>query len=112
MTGTDSLRLEAEPALDWRRRWFSEGGREVQLTRFVLLRGIGFIYLVAFAILVQQGLPLLGSRGLMPVRVFLARVREQSPSLASAVWNVPSLFWLGCSDRWLLALAWLGLLLE
>jgi hypothetical protein len=111
MTGSESVRLEAEPALHWRRRWFSEGGRDVQLTRFVLLRGVGFIYLVAFGILVQQGLPLLGSRGLMPVRVFLARVSEQTPSWTSAVWNVPSLFWLSCSDGWLLGLAWLGLLL-
>jgi len=111
MVGTESLRPEREPALELRRRWFSEGARELQLTRFVLLRGVGFIYLVAFGILVQQGLPLLGSRGLLPVAPFLARVREASPSLASAVLSVPSLFWIDCSDRWLLGLAWLGLLL-
>ena len=43
-----------------RRRWFAEAARDVQLTRFALLRGLGFIYLVGFTILIAQGLPLLG----------------------------------------------------
>jgi hypothetical protein len=75
------------------------------------LRGIGFIYVVAFAILVAQGLPLLGQHGLMPISAFLTRVAASSPSGPSAFWEVPSLFWLNSSDAFLCALAWLGLAL-
>ena len=58
----------------------------MQLTRLVLLRGIGFIYLVAFSILVLQVLPLLGSRGLLPAASFLAQVRRCSPFLQRRGW--------------------------
>jgi len=111
MAGTEPLPPEADPAPPLRRRWCAEAARDVQLTRFVLLRGVGFIYVVAFSILVRQGLPLLGARGLMPAARFLERVREAHPSLGSALLELPSLFWIDCSDRCLLLLAWLGLLL-
>ncbi|HWO13012.1 MAG TPA: lipase maturation factor family protein, partial [Polyangiaceae bacterium] len=99
----------SDPALaGLRRRWFAEAARDVQLTRFTLLRGLGFIYLVGFAILIRQGLPLLGQRGLMPIAVFLAQVRAASSDGASAFWAAPSLFWLSSSDAVFQALAWLG----
>jgi len=91
-----------------RRRWFAGGARDVQLTRFVLLRGLGFIYCVAFAILVQQVLPLLGARGILPIPFFLKRIGALSDSRLSAWLTAPSLFWLDSSDTALLALAWLG----
>ena len=37
--------MAAEIAPSLRRRWFAEAARDVQLTRFMLLRGLGFIYL-------------------------------------------------------------------
>ncbi|SVD71283.1 uncharacterized protein METZ01_LOCUS424137, partial [marine metagenome] len=36
------------------------------LTRFVFLRFLGGMYFVAFLILVNQGLPLIGENGLLP----------------------------------------------
>ena len=80
------------------------------LARVVLLRGLGFMYVVAFAILVRQVTPLIGSRGLLPVAPFLERVWSHFGG-ARALWHLPTLFWIGCSDRALLALSWLGLLL-
>ena len=71
-------------ALGLPRRWFGDAARDAQLTRFVLLRGLGFIYFVAFWIAVRQGLPLLGSHGLMPIDRFLGRV-EQTLGAADAV---------------------------
>jgi Lipase maturation factor len=100
--------LTSEPAVGLRWRWFAEAAENLQLTRFALLRGLGFIYLVGFLILIEQGLPLLGEHGLMPVARFLERVRQGSESGAGAFWAVPSLFWLNASDVSLLALAWLG----
>ena len=40
-----------------------------RLTRFVFLRGIGFIYFVAFLCAANQVVPLLGQHGLLPGRL-------------------------------------------
>jgi hypothetical protein len=80
------------------------------VTRAVLVRGLGFIYVVAFAILARQLEPLLGSRGLLPVAPYLERVSQHFGGSA-ALLRVPTLFWLGCSDRTLLAAAWAGVVL-
>ncbi len=77
-------------------------GSQYYLTRFVFQRALAFIYVIGFLILVNQGIPLLGARGLLPVKNFLRRGRFR---------HSPSLFWLGSSDRVFRALAWLGLAL-
>jgi lipase maturation factor len=100
--------MAAEIAPSLRSRWFAEAARDVQLTRFMLLRGLGFIYLVGFLIVIGQGLPLLGERGLLPIGVFLSRLRESGASASVAFWAAPSLFWLSSSDAMFQALAWLG----
>ncbi|HTQ05101.1 MAG TPA: lipase maturation factor family protein [Polyangiaceae bacterium] len=84
--------------------------RQYLLTRVVLLRGLGFMYVVAFAILVRQVEPLIGSRGLLPVAPFLERVWRHFDGPA-ALYRLPTLFWLGSSDRTLELAAWLGLAL-
>jgi len=96
---------------DLRHRWFAEAARDVQLTRFALLRGLGFIYLVGFGILIAQGLPLLGESGLLPIGAYLARLRQASESASAAFWAAPSLFWLSSSDAMLTLLSWSGGLL-
>lgn len=60
------------------------------LTRLLLQRGLGAIYLLAFWNALNQFTPLLGERGLLPVPAFLARV---------TFWEAPSLFHLRYSDR-------------
>lgn len=80
------------------------------VTRVVLLRGLGFLYVVAFAILARQGLPLIGSRGLLPVAPFLERVWSHFGGSAALI-RIPTLFWLGCSDAVLVGTAWLGVVL-
>ena len=44
------------------------------LARFVILRWLGFVYFVAFFSMANQLLPLLGSRGLLPVGLNLERI--------------------------------------
>lgn len=75
------------------------------LTRFVLLRGLGAIYLVAFLSLAVQWEPLLGARGLTPAARFVARLTE-SGTLP------PTLFVWGAPDLALGALAWVGVVLS
>jgi hypothetical protein len=78
------------------------------LTRFLVLRLLGLVYLVAFLCLAEQLLPLLGSRGLLPIPLFLRHVAERAGSSSAGFRQVPSLFWLDDSDRFLQAAAWTG----
>src|SRR6185503_7745490 len=87
-------------------------GTDYFFTRALLLRSLGFIYFVAFLILVRQGLPLLGSQGLLPVGAYLDFASRHFDSQAAAVWRLPTLFWLGSSDAWLEGAAWIGLTLS
>ena len=70
-----------------------------QLARFLLERGLGLIYLVAFVVAARQFAPLLGERGLEPAPRFLRRV---------TFLQAPSLFHLRYSDRLLQVVAWTG----
>jgi hypothetical protein len=79
-----------------------------ELTRFVLLRVLGFVYAVAFLAAAKQLVPLIGAHGLTPVGPYLDEVRAAFGSRASAFVHVPSLFWLGHSDAALTAVSWIG----
>src|SRR5690349_18020404 len=85
-------------------------GARYLLTRAVLLRGLGFIYVVAFAILAHQARPLIGAHGLLPATTFLARVWRHFEGPAAAFY-VPTLFWLDASDAALAVAAWCGVVL-
>ena len=76
--------------------WF--GG--LWLVRLLFLRGLGAIYLIAFISALNQFPALLGERGLLPLRDFVAAVRFR---------DAPSLFHWHYSDRLLRAVAWLGI---
>jgi hypothetical protein len=82
------------------------------LTRFVVVRLLGLVYFVAFLILVRQQDPLIGRDGLLPAAPFLDRVLAATGSRVVAFRELPTLFWLGCSDATLHAAAWLGLVLS
>jgi len=72
-------------------------------SRFVFERGLALIYLVAFVAVINQFVPLLGERGLLPVPRFV----EAVPFRVS-----PSLFYLRATDGTFRAAGWLGLLLS
>src|SRR5215204_4863518 len=81
--------------------------RDYRLTRWLILRLLGLIYVFAFLGLIQQGPGLLGSHGLTPVASYVDRLRDVGQTL----WTVPSLFWLDASDGALAAWAYVGLAL-
>jgi hypothetical protein len=64
------------------------------LTRMLLQRGLAFIYLIGFLIVVNQHRGLIGSRGLLPAEIFVKRV---------AFWDSPSLFFWNISLGFLLS---------
>lgn len=86
-------------------------GADYFFTRALLLRALGGIYFVAFLILVRQGRPLIGSRGLLPLGAHLDFVARHFESTFDAALKMPTLFWLGSSDAAIDALSWLGLAL-
>jgi hypothetical protein len=88
-------------------------GQSHQLTRFWLLRLLGFVYCAAFASLAFQLLPLLGQEGLTPARSFVEGLRAGAGSDGAAFMAAPSIFWfLTPSDGALVTCAWLGLALS
>jgi hypothetical protein len=102
-------RLDAFPRF---RTWLGIGERH-ELTRFVLLRLLGFVYCAAFGSLLWQVLPLIGERGLTPASTHSARVLASAGSLLDALRVEPSIFMLVTpSDGVLLGLAALGLVLS
>jgi hypothetical protein len=85
-----------------------QGPDQYWLTRFVILRLLGLVYLAAFISLEWQVLPLIGSHGLLPAVDFLDRARAHLGSDTAGFLALPSIFWWGINDTALLTLAWVG----
>src|SRR4051794_20504217 len=88
------------------------GGNDYWLTRFVILRLLGFVYAVAFFVAARQLVPLIGSHGLTPATHFLASVETELGSRTTGMEHLPTLFWFGISDQGLVSLAWVGFALS
>src|SRR3954447_26802505 len=93
-------------------RTIVSGGNDYWLTRFVILRLLGFVYAVAFFVATQQLVPLIGAHGLTPAAPFLASVETELGSRTAGVEDLPTLFWFGVSDQSLSILAWAGFVLS
>lgn len=83
-------------------RWLS--GTHTERTTFILsrwlfLRGLGCIYLIAFLSLWVQIQGLIGSNGVLPVNEYLAAVRQQIGIKGYHL--VPTIFWFNSSDLFL-----------
>src|SRR4030095_10241613 len=89
-------------------RTIFHGGNSYWLTRFVILRLLGFVYVVAFLVAAQQLVPLVGEHGLTPASHYFAGFQEPCGSLSAAAIQLPSLFWFGISDQGLTTFAWIG----
>jgi len=82
------------------------------LTRFVILRWMGFVYLVAFYVAAQQLVPLVGADGLTPATLFFHRAAEVFGGSGAGFMRMPSIFWIDCSDTWLRVVPWIGVALS
>ena len=82
------------------------------LGRFIVLRLLGLVYLMAFLTLVNQGPALIGPHGLEPAQLSQGRIAAAFGSRAAGFARLPSIFWLtGASDGALLAAGWAGVVL-
>lgn len=89
------------------------GPNSYALTRWLFLRALGIIYLIAFASYAVQFLGLNGSKGILPVGPFLGRVLA-NPNLPTAFDRyraLPTLAWLDSSDPFMLLMAWGGVII-
>jgi hypothetical protein len=77
--------------------------------RWIVLRGLGLIYLSVFCSLAGQIHGLIGPRGILPATDYLASLRAEL-SLPVRLWYAPSLLWLSPSDGALTALVVVGTL--
>ena len=68
-------------------------GNSYWLTRFLILRLLGFVYAVAFLIAATQLVPLIGEHGLTPASDFLNVVQTQLGSRSAGMLRIPTLFW-------------------
>ncbi|MFD6175913.1 MULTISPECIES: lipase maturation factor family protein [unclassified Isoptericola] len=82
---------------NWLDGWWATADDDV--AREILQRGVAVLLCLAFVQALAQFRPLLGERGLLPVRAFTARVPFRA---------APSLFHAGYSDRLLVVVAGLG----
>src|SRR6266513_1569098 len=87
-------------------------GNSYWLTRFVILRLVGFVYAVAFLVAANQLIPLIGGHGLTPATHFLNEVQTQLGSRSAGMLQVPTLFWFGISDDALSIFSWVGFALS
>ena len=72
------------------------------LSTFIIQRGLGFVYAIAFLVAINQFRPLLGENGLLPVPHFLTRVPFKKS---------PSIFHWHYSDYFFGIIAWTGFIL-
>ena len=94
-------------------RWFWGTHTErttFHLSRWLFLRGLGCIYLIAFLSLWVQIHGLVGSNGILPAGQYLEAVRQQIGT--EGYYLVPTLFWLNPSDAFLHFLCAGGVLLS
>src|SRR5438093_94658 len=80
------------------------------LSRWLFLRLLGVVYLVAFVSLALQITGLVGEHGILPAGGFLERAHAAYGSGAYRLF--PTLCWLGAGDGMLHALAWGGAVLS
>jgi hypothetical protein len=101
-------RAVEEPDPPLRPRWLRPLDENTYaLVRFVFLRLLGLIYAVAFLVAMNQMVPLVGARGLLPAAPFLDMVTS-ALGAARAYFRLPTLFWFDSSDTAMRVASFIG----
>src|SRR5712691_6338347 len=82
----------------------SRGDPTYALSRWLFLRLLGLVYLIAFVSLATQLTGLVGEHGILPATAFLERARAVYGG--AAYYLFPTLCWLGAGDGALQILCW------
>lgn len=96
----------------WRQlRTFSGFGHDATYLwpRWLVLRGVGLVYVCIFIGILQEGRGIVGPHGLSPIANYCALAEQVVPNAFVRILRVPSLFLIS-SDPWVVAaLGWCGL---
>lgn len=93
-------------------RWIDPPACRYEIARTGLIRGMGMVYVVAFAVTLSQWTDLVGSDGLLPVSSFLDQTAGRlDGSRWRGFWSRPGLFWLCSTDYFMVGCASVGLVL-
>src|SRR6478609_8507484 len=92
-------------------RSFSGFGGEASYLwpRWVVLRGVGLVYVVIFAGMLQEGRALVGPRGLVHVANYCALAGQAVPNVFVRFLRLPSLFLVSSDPLVIAMLPWCGL---
>ena len=74
----------------------------------LFLRGMGIVYFLAFFSLWRELLGLYGSKGIVPIREFIQRLKR----IRYPIWKMPTLFWIASSDAFLQTTAIVSMVLS
>jgi predicted DCC family thiol-disulfide oxidoreductase YuxK/tetratricopeptide (TPR) repeat protein len=92
----------------WLMGWHTEASSYF-LSRWLFLRALGVVYLIAFTSLWVQVHGLIGSRGILPIANLLQMLRDYP---AQKYWMLPTLCWINASDGMLTFLCASGVVLS
>ena len=73
---------------------------------WIFTRACGLIYLIAFVSLAREARGLWGTHGVLPIREYLDGVAAHLGP--ERLYRLPTVFWLGADDRWILGAALVG----
>jgi len=77
--------------------------------RWIVLRGVGLVFVVIFAGILQEGSGLVGPHGLRPVADYCAQAESMLPGVVERILRVPSLFLVSSHLATVVTLEWCGL---
>lgn len=78
--------------------------------RWLVLRALGLVFVLAFAGILEQAQVLVGPHGLLPLGNLLADLRPQYAHGWELFLRAPTVFWLGTGAGLIALVAWVGLL--
>src|SRR2546430_7477291 len=91
---------------------FFARGNSYWLTRFVILRLLGFVYAIAFLVAARQLVPLIGKQGLTPAGDYLYHNQFHPGSRTERMLHLPPLFLVGVDDQGMSIFARVGFALS
>ncbi len=77
--------------------------------RWLILRGVGLVFIVIFAGIIHESPSLIGPAGLAPLPSLIAQLKATFPSSFASFLHAPSLFWINSSWPMAVAVQWCGL---
>ena len=85
------------------------GGATYLWPRWIVLRAVGLVYMLAFAGILKDQMMLVGPDGLVPIAEYLQHIAQKNPGLWSSFLAAPTLFWISSGEVMIHLLSWIGM---